>query len=242
MASIVKANSSLTAGGLAVIKRNYNLSDEGSLTYQVEYCCLSQFANNHAGKFKTGAQPPTALPASLLLFRLDGPPKLYEISISSESGLTNFSASYSAGSQESGQYTINTSTETRNFSGTFEGETAVRNSSGDITQILRGPINISFDYQSITVSVESKSPNNIPDIKGSTGQIFNYSVSKLNGQDPEILGRTFYTEKIIESFNTTRTSRGLFTYNKTSSGIYEANESGLQLRLQIPPRPGGFIN
>jgi hypothetical protein len=230
MASIVKANASLTAGGLAVIKRNYSLSDEGALIYEAEYACLSQFANNHAGKFKTGAEAPTALPSSISLIRLDGAPKLYEVATYTQNGLTYFSAKYSAGSQEVGQYTLTTSTEVRNFSGTFDAEVATKDAN-QVTQIVRGSINISFDYQSITVTIESKSSLNIPEIKGTVGQIFNFAVTKLSGVEPSLIGKSYYKATTLESTSVTQNSRGLYTYVKTSSGIYQNDTSGLSISL-----------
>ena len=88
MAAIVKANPSLTAGGLAVLRRQYSTTDDGTLTYEADYVCLAQFANNHIGKFRTGAQPPTPIPASMSLLRLDKTPTLYDFQTRTEQART----------------------------------------------------------------------------------------------------------------------------------------------------------
>ena len=110
MSAIVKANASLTAGGLAVLRREYSTTDDGTLNYAADYCCLSQFANNHIGKFRTGAQPPTAIPASMSQLRIDGTPKLYDLTTNTQNGLTYFNARYSAASLDPGEVIVTEST------------------------------------------------------------------------------------------------------------------------------------
>lgn len=221
MAAIVKANSSLTSGGLAVLRREYSTTDDGTLNYAADYCCLSQFANNHIGKFRTGAQPPTAIPSSMSQLRVDGTPKLYDLTTNTQNGLTYFNARYSAASLNPGEVVVTESTEQRNFSATVTGEIRTAGNFGNqVTQT--GQVNVSFDYISTTVRVEAKNPRNLPDVKGSVGVPFNKSVGELAGQTAFVAGR--WRAATIETTSKQRSSRGIYTYTKSSSGIYEVNQ------------------
>jgi hypothetical protein len=219
MASIVKANASLTAGGLAVLRREYSTTDDGTLNYQAYYCCLSQFANNHIGKFRTGAQPPTAIPASMSQLRIDGTPKLYDLTTNTQNGLTYFNARYSAASLDPGEVIVTESTEQRNFSATVTGKIRTPVSGFGGSSIVEGDVNLSFDYISTTVRVEAKNPRALPDIEGTVGLPFNVSVTQLQGLNPVVLGT--YRASTVETTSKTRSSRGTYTYTKSSSGIYE---------------------
>lgn len=219
MASIVKANPSLTAGGLAVLRRSFSTTDDGTCNYEADYCCLSQFANNHIGKFRTGAQPPTAIPSSMSQLRIDGTPKLYDLTTNTQNGLTYFNARYSAASLSEGEVIVTESTEQRNFSATVQGKvrTSLTGLGSSYTQT--GDVNLSFDYISTTVRVEAKNPRSLPDAKGTVGLPFNVSASLLFGLTPTLADT--YRSSTVETTSKTRSSRGTYTYSKSSSGIYE---------------------
>lgn len=220
MASIVKANPSLTAGGLAVLRRSYSTTDDGTLNYEVDYCCLAKFANNHAGRFRTGAQPPTAIPSGLSLLRLSGTPTLYDCTIRTQNGLTYFEARYSAASNDPGEVITTETSEQRNFSATVSASVqTVGNNNSTVT--VSGFVSISFDYISTTVRVEAKNPTSLPQIRGSVSLPFNRSVGTISGQRPLILSQ--YRTNFIETTSTSRSSRGISTYSKSSTGIYEVN-------------------
>ena len=221
MASIVKANSSLTSGGLAVLRREYSTTDDGTLNYLADYCCLSQFANNHIGKFRTGAQPPTAIPASMSRLRIDGAPKLYDLTTSTQNGLTYFNARYSAASLDPGEVILTESTEQRNFSATVTGSIRTAGNLGT-TITVEGQVNVSFDYISTTVRVEAKNPRALPEVKGSVGLPFNKSVGEISGQTAFVFGQ--WRAATVETTSKSRSSRGTYTYTKSSSGIYEVSQ------------------
>ena len=233
MAAIVKANPSLTAGGLAVLRRQYSTTDDGTLNYEAEYVCISQFANNHIGRFRTGAQPPTPIPASMSQLSLESAPKLYDFSTSTQNGLTYFSARYSAAVRGLAEVTITQSQETRNFSATFEnGEGAIYTSTGNVSQIVVGPFTASFDYESTTITCESKSEQSLPDLKGSVGNIRNVSISTIRGTKVNLNGRTYWKPQTVESLSSSKSSRGNYTFRKSSSGVYvQADGFGPKLQL-----------
>lgn len=222
MAAIVKANPSLTAGGLAVLRRQFSTTDDGICNYEAEYVCLSQFANNHIGKFRTGAQPPTPIPASMSLLRLDKTPTLYDFSTNTQNGLTYFNARYTAASSDAGEVITTESQEQRSFSAVVTGSIRTAGNLGS-TITVEGDVNVSFDYISTTVRVEAKNPKILPQIRGSVGSPFNKSVSKINEQTPLLVGK--WRASVVETQSTTRSSRGTYTYTKSSSGIYEVTQS-----------------
>jgi len=222
MAAIVKANPSLTAGGLAVLRRQYSTTDDGTLNYEADYVCLSQFANNHIGKFRTGAQPPTPIPASMSLLRLDKTPTLYDFSTNTQNGLTYFNARYTAASSDAGEVITTESQEQRNFSATVIGTIRTKGNLGSMITV-EDSVNVSFDYVSTTVRVEAKNPRILPKARGSVGLPFNISVGKISGQDAQVFGQ--WRASAVETQSKTRSSRGTYTYTKSSSGIYEVNKS-----------------
>lgn len=218
MPSIVKANASLTAGGIAVIRRQYSTTDDGTLNYEVEHCCLSQFANNYIGRFRSGATPITAIPSSMSSLRLQGVPTLYDMVTRTENGLTYFSAKYSAASNAPGEVIITESTEQRSFSATVDGSIRTAGNFGS-TATVTGSVAVSFDYMSKTVRVEAKNPSILTRAEGDVSEPFNISIGKISGVTPNIVGK--YRKATIESESTTRSTRGIYTYSKSSSGIYE---------------------
>lgn len=221
MASLVKANPSLTAGGLAVLRRQYSTTDDGTLNYEVDYCCLAQFANNHAGRFRTGAQPPTSVPSGLSLLRLSGTPTLYDCTIRAQNGLTYFEARYSAASNDPGEVITTETSEQRNFSATVSASVQTTGGNNNSPITVNGFVSLSFDYISTTVRVEAKNPNALPFTQGSVSLPFNKSVGTISGVRPLILSQ--YRINFIETTSTSRSSRGINTYSKSSTGIYEVN-------------------
>lgn len=205
MAAIVKANTSLTAGGLAVLRRTFQTTDRGQLTYNADYVCLAQFANTHAPRFRSGAQPPTPIPSSLLLLNLSRTPTLEQLDTVTENGLTYFRATYTAGVETDLVY--ETSSEQRNV--------AWRR-----TNLSTGSTDIySFDYISISVTVTGTNTE-IPIVRGDTGRVFNVRGTSveavLQNRIPNVSKTT------IESSRSVRGRRGEYQNSATSTGIYEA--------------------
>lgn len=203
MAAIVKANPSLTAGGLAVLRREFNTSDRGQLFYGSDYVCLAQFAERYAPQFRSGAKPPTPIPSSMRLLNLSRTPTLESVQITTENGLTYFRAQYIAGVET--DLVVTTTSEQRNISFTYE--------------LFGVETTASFDYISISVTVTGTNTE-IPIIKGSTGAVFN----TRNVKSEQILNNRIsnLTRKTIESSRTTRGSRGEYENSATSTGIYDA--------------------
>ena len=221
MAAIVKANSSLAAGGLAVLRRQFSTTDDGTCNYEADYACLSQFSNAHVGRFRTGSTPPTAIPASMSLLRLASTPKLYDFTSNTQNGVTYFTARYTAASADAGEVITTESQEQRSFSAVVTGTIRVPSGiSGNLTNAT-GEVNVSFDYISTTIRVEAKNPTTLPNVKGSVGREFNLSIGQLGGERPTVLLQ--YRASTIETESKTRSSRGTYTFSKSSSGIYEVN-------------------
>jgi len=219
MAAIVKANSSLAAGGLAVLRRQFSTTDDGTCNYEADYACLSQFANSHVGRFRTGSQPPTAIPASMSLLRLSSAPKLYDFTSNTQNGVTYFTARYTAASADAGEVITTESQEQRSFSATVTA--TIRTAGNNDNRItVTGSVGISFDYISTTVTVEAKNPQSLPQVRGSVGNPFNFSSGTINNQAPNLQGT--FRNSTVERTNTTRSSRGTYTYSRSSSGIYVA--------------------
>lgn len=207
MAAIVKANTNLSTGGLAVLKRSFQTSSRGQVTYNADYVCLAQFANTHAPKFRSKTQPPTALPLQLLQLNLNNTPILESLDTVSENGLTYFKAQYVAGIETDLIFT--TTTEQRTASWRL-----IRRSDGNATVY-------SFDYMSITETVTGTNTT-IPIVQGSTGRVFNargVSVADIvANRVPRLVKKT------IESVRQTRSQNGTYENSASSTGIYEAED------------------
>jgi hypothetical protein len=222
MAAIVKANPSLTAGGLAVLRRSFTTNDDGTMRYEADYCCLSQYAVRWMPSFRTKAQPPTPLPAALLQLQLAKTPELYDLQTETANGLTYFKAVYSAGVTT--EVIITEESDVRNFTvtatrpvgynvttpGTINGSTIfVQNATETITE--------SFDYISITVTAEAKNAN-LPAVKG--------RIERIGG----VSFPFGYKETTIDRTSKTRSSRGEYTYRISSSGVISNFETTLPAR------------
>lgn len=213
MAAIVKANSSLTAGGLAVLKRSFSTQKDGRLNYVAEYVCLPAFARNHAAKFITGAVPPTPLPAVVSQLQIRNNPTLYDLQTETINGLTYFRATYSAQGAGEASNSITTSTEQRSFQSSRSEGVAVAVESFTTT----------FDYMSTSVTVNSAN-SEIAARPGSVSAPFNRVETQT------VFGSTFTfkgnqvplkaTATLIVGTSSTRNSDGTFTFSKTSTGIY----------------------
>lgn len=208
MSAIVKANGSLTSGGLSVIKRSFTTADDGSMNYNVDYCCLSQFAIKWAPFFRTRAQPPTPLPAALLQLNLTKTPELFNLSTETLNGLTYYRAQYSAG--VSTEVIITEESDTRNFTvstnqqvGFWASTPGTINGSSSFTQTGERTVTTTIDYISVTVTAESKNTN-LPAIQG------------------RVEGVRGYQMKLVERTSKRRDSRGEYTFSKSSSGTIES--------------------
>jgi hypothetical protein len=208
MSAIVKANASLMAGGLSVIKRSFTTADDGSMNYDVEYCCLSQFAIKWAPFFRTRAQPPTPLPAALLQLNLTKTPELFNLSTETLNGLTYYRANYSAG--VSTEVIITEESDTRNFTvstnqqvGFWASTPGTINGSSSFVQTGERTVTNTIDYISVTVTAESKNTN-LPAIQG------------------RVEGVRGYQMKLVERTSKRRDRRGEYTFSKSSSGTIES--------------------
>lgn len=233
MAAIVKANATLTAGGLSVVRRSFTTSDDGLMRYEVEYVCLSQYAAKWTPFFRTKAQPPTPLPSSVLQLQLTRTPELYDLQTETTNGLTYFRAVYSAGIAT--EVIITEESDVRNFSYSIVYPTGVSvtrpnydpysNATSVTSFVTTGQetITYNFDYVSVTVTASSKNAD-VPLVKGRVGPPFN-----SNGPGfPSGL-----REATIDKTSKTRTSRGEYSYTNSSTGIY----TGPDIVKSTRPRP-----
>lgn len=209
MAAIVKANPSLTAGGLAVLRRSFTTNDDGTMRYEADYCCLSQYAIRWMPSFRTKAQPPTALPAALLQLQLAKTPELYDLQTETANGLTYFKAVYSAGVTT--EVIITEESDVRNFTVTTNravgynvSTPGTTNGSTTFVETSTETVTESYDYVSVTVTAEAKNAN-LPQVVGRV----------------EPIGRLpwGYKPTTIDRTSKTRSSRGEYTFRKSSSGI-----------------------
>jgi len=219
MAAIVKANSSLAAGGLAVLRRSFATSDDGTMTYSADYCCLAIHANKWTRSFKTRSQPPTPLPREVLQLQLTKTPELFALETHTLNGITYFAASYSAGvaseviiTEESDVRLFNLTTITDvgyyiTVPGTIDGATTFVKT-GQVVDT--NPI----EYVSITVTATSKNAT-LPNVKGRATSIDGKELKRFS-----FLGGAFIDQiSLIERTSKSRSSRGEYTYSKSSSGI-----------------------
>jgi hypothetical protein len=222
MSALVKANTSLTAGNLAVLKRSFVTTDDGTMRYAVDYCCLEQYATKWTPFFRTRATPPTPLPAEMLQLNLTKTPELYDLTLETANGLTYFKAVYSAGI--STEVIITEDSDVRNFTVTTTRDVGYSvttpfsmNGSTSFVKTGEETITESFDYVSITVTAQSKNTN-LPRVQGRIAAIdggnVNYFVSGGSIVVPKL--------QLINKSSTTRSSRGEYTYSFSSSGTIES--------------------
>ena len=203
MSAIVKANASLTSGGISRLRQSINTDAQGRVEYSADFVCLASFANNWKSYFVTGAEPPVAISARLIdTTQFTSTPKLYSVQSESLNGLAYFYARYSAGIKTDIEETV--TSEQRNLSYTRpDGFPA------------------SFDY--ISVSVTRSSMNNTLDVRaGSVGAIFNTFNCDANlirsNQDPQVFQTT------IDSASSVKSTNGTYRITTTSSGVYVARQ------------------
>jgi hypothetical protein len=218
MAAIVKANSTLANGGLAVLKRSFSTEREGKLTYSAEYVCLPQFARNHAAKFITGSFPPTALPAIISDMQIRERPTLYDLQTETINGLTYFRATYSAAGSSEQSLTVTTSSEQRSFSASLRRRITTGPSGFRTTNIINDSISFEYISNSVTVSSVNRS---VTAQKGSVGARFNVIINT----DFANVGVSYIPSiptlaTTVESSSRSKNSDGSFTNSITSSGIY----------------------
>jgi hypothetical protein len=212
MAAIVKANPSLTSGGLAVLRRSFVTTDDGTMRYEADFCCLSSFATRWTPFFRTRAQPPTPLPAAMLQLQLTKTPELYDLTTETINGLTYFKASYSAGI--STEVIITEDSDVRNFTVTINRDVGYVVSTpgtinGSTTFVKTGEETVTenYEYVSVTVSAESK----------------NATLPLVKGRIELIKGALYlpyeYTATVIERSSKSRNSRGEYTFKASSTGV-----------------------
>jgi hypothetical protein len=224
MSALVKANASLTAGNLAVLKRSFVTTDDGTMRYSVDYICLSQYATKWAPFFRTRAQPPTPLPAAMLQLNLTKTPELYDLNTETMNGLTYFKATYSAG--VSTEVIITEESDLRNFTVTVTRDVGVNvttpfSMNGSTSFVKQGEETIteSFDYISVTVTAQSKNTN-LPRVQGRVESL------TYRGSDSGVFvvgGKAVLPSvRLINKTSKSRTSRGEYTYSLSSSGTIDS--------------------
>lgn len=230
MGAIVKADSNLSNGGIAVLRRSFTTNRDSTFTYNAEYCCLAEFASRWAGYFRPGAAPPTSVPTEVLTQQLVGSPTLFDVTSETNNGLTYFRASYSAVVESTGtsqsnnedglpdDVTITETSDIRSISWPVTYPTGYTvtvpfSTTGATSFVTTGTETMthSFDYVSVSVTVTAKN--------GEPGGARGYTGAKFNiiGDD------SVATSSTIETFTRTRNSRGESTYSVTSTGIYVAD-------------------
>jgi hypothetical protein len=217
MSALVKANASLTAGNLAVLRRSFVTTDDGSIRYAVDYCCLEQYAPKWTPFFRTRATPPTSLPVEMLQLNLTKTPELYDLTLETMNGLTYFKAVYSAG--VSTEVIITEDSDVRNFTVTTTRDVGYnfrQNGAVYFQKTGEETITDSFDYVSVTVTAQSKNTR-LPTVQGRITALDGSNVNYFVSGGAIVLP----TLKLINKSSTTRSSRGEYTYNLSSSGIID---------------------
>jgi hypothetical protein len=92
--------------------------------------------------------------------------------------------------------------------------------SGNLTNST-GEVNVSFDYISTTIRVEAKNPTTLPNVKGSVGREFTFLSANLAASAQPCFCNTAPARSRRRA--RPRSSRGTYTFSKSSSGIYEVN-------------------
>lgn len=213
MASLVKANNTLANGGISVVSRNIATKRDGQITLQINYVCLEQYAATHIRNLKTGNAPLIPIPQELLTYQLNEPPKLIDLEAKTEKGLTHFAATYSAGTAS--DLIVTYSSSIRNISwqsGTSE-----------------TPVTCGFDYVSVSVTVTGKNQDPTP-IAGFTARVFNArnvdATKIVNNQIGNV------RQQLLETYDRSYNATGEYTHSITSSGIYVAFDTLVQIPRQ----------
>ena len=96
MASTIRANSALAAGGLALVSHTTSVADDAFVEVSAQFACLNSFASQNLAKFGPDSQwPLAALPSDLAALSLDtGTVYLLDYTSSVQAGILTISAKY----------------------------------------------------------------------------------------------------------------------------------------------------
>lgn len=210
MASLVKATSSLTNGGISVVSRSISTKRDGQITLKVTYVCLEQYAATHIRNLKTNSPLFIPIPQELLTYSLQEAPKLIDLEAKTERGLTYFDATYSAANASDVVVTYSSSIRSISWqTGTSE-----------------EPVTCGFDYVSVSVTVAGKNQDP-PTIPGFTSRVFNArnvdATKIVNNQVGNV------RQEILETFDRSYNQSGEYNHSITSSGIYVAFDTLVQI-------------
>lgn len=210
MASLVKATSGLTNGGISVVSRSISTKRDGQITLNVTYVCLEQYAATHIRNLKTNSPLLIPIPQELLTYSLQAAPKLIDLEAKTERGLTYFDATYSAANASDVVTTYSSSIRSISWqTGTSE-----------------NPVTCGFDYVSVSVTVAGKNEDP-PTIPGYTSRVFNArnvdATKIVNNQVGNV------RKEILETFDRSYNQNGEYTHSITSSGIYVAFDTLVQI-------------
>jgi hypothetical protein len=211
MPATIVSNTELAQGGIVLTQHSYNADEEGGVLYSANYVCLTQFDTRNAPLFAKGANPPKPLPETMSSLRMVGTPRLSDVTIQRQNGLTYFNATYATAVR--GVYT-----ETENeVWKVFSKSVAVP----AYFNIPAYTVTTTFDYVSKTVSTNSKS-----------GYVRTQNVSQLVGpptnvvstrSNPNIFGfqgALYSRPSEIVTRSRSRAASGQTTYTLNLTGIY----------------------
>lgn len=242
--AIVKANYTLSSGGIVVLKRTFQNSLSYNIQYTIEYCCLAQFRHKYVPYFKYGSDPIDGLPSEISnlkgtfstenIYAIEtedasgffaNTPTLESVEIQTANGLTFFKATYN---QYRSTYTTVTSTEQRSFSAsaTGTGTSGTKNpyNQGDQTYLeQQQTTTLAFDYMSTTVTVESRN-GYYGAGTGSVGNPFNQRITNSNSNVGSV--SVPYSASYIDSKSSETSTSGETIYRTSSTGIYTTSLYG----------------
>lgn len=96
MSALIKASSSLTAGGLVVVSQEVSVQSASELTLNAEYLCLAANAPRWTDALRVGAGTPLPPPSTINYYNLLSPLTLASVTVNVRHGLCYFSCQFTA--------------------------------------------------------------------------------------------------------------------------------------------------
>jgi hypothetical protein len=208
MATNIVSKGGLGGGQFVILGRSISGSSEGEVSLRVEYACIAPFTGANYGQFKlndiaASGEPDPQLSVLSGLGNI-GPVSVTNIATKTERGITYVTVTYSAPLVD--WFTTTTATSERTF---FKSVEALDEDESRIVSTL------TFDYTATTVTTTSKfeMPEGSGEIPPSPPRNI-----RVTGQG----GITNPGVKFVTNKSVTRGSSGLYVYQSSVTGIYEA--------------------
>jgi hypothetical protein len=257
MPSLVKSNSALASGGIALLEQNVSTRSSTELVVTAKFVALKAHMDKWAARLQPGSVSPVALNYSGNALAVASEPVINTVSITVSSGLVFFDCQFAASrlitddgtNLESSLITSSSTISLQSFSGSKEFQLAT---SASNFELITFTPNVSFDYyaESKTLSSSSRKVFEIAQASLTTnslyvGKAFNINTSSLGAFGEGLLGGPLsYSASFGFSFYIFIDAQVVLSTSiqKNESGGYSYQATGTVRMLQQPDAAFAYEN